>query len=169
MTYKEMCHYTWRLWGPSGLGGCAREVRTEGFLGFQPNKHNTTIMAYWAPTMYQHLLCTHIITFPLTHPDEVATTCPVRRVGKPRLREEEWTRTLSKVTLPGRAGIWTWSGWQKCPQSSGGLLGEPEGQGPAEPGDWLLVHGKPGPHWALQLVRAEKSEAATSSANELPH
>lgn len=37
-------------------------------------------------------------------------------------------------------------------------LGEPEGQGPAGNGDWLLVHGKPGPHWALQLVRVEKSE-----------
>lgn len=39
--------------------------------------------------MYQHLLCTHIITFPLTHPDEVATTCPIRRVGKLRLRVDK--------------------------------------------------------------------------------
>lgn len=50
------------------------------------------------------------------------------------------------------------------------FLRELEGQGPAGAlRDWVVLHGKPGPHWALQLARAEKSEAATSSANELPH
>ena len=66
--------------------------------------------------MYQHLLCTHIITFPLTHPDEVATTCPIRRVGKLRLRVDKslvqgytarasWDLNL-RSQRPGRRTQW---------------------------------------------------------------
>lgn len=45
MTYNEMSSHLEaleHLW----VGGCPRQVRTERFLGFQPNNNNTTIMAY---------------------------------------------------------------------------------------------------------------------------
>lgn len=110
------------------------------------------------------------MTLPPTHSDEVATVSSIGWVGKLRLREEEWTRSL----VQGDTARTSWDlnpAWLSPAPTSVGW--PPRGAGGARaswsPGDWLALHGKPGPHWALQLVGAEKSEAATSSANELPH
>lgn len=112
------------------------------------------------------------MTLPPTHSDEVATVSSIGWVGKLRLREEvdkePCPRRHGQDELGFEPGLAEPSAHRRGVASS-----ESRRAGGARaswsPGDWLALRGKPGPHWALQLVGAEKSEAATSSANELPH